>query len=353
MMKRKSSLTPPQEDKEQDDFAIAADSSAQNSARFQLEPLTLFLDDHDKQSDDEADNCGHIVIVDDDEMIINGDKVQELPLYPISINTEQRFHHDANHEHGENTVEEAAIRLFTDHQARNGEDSVSISMNSSRPQSTRLNKNVHFDMNAMHKVSSMDDIEEEESKASADEEYIDDNNNLLPSQVLRRRKYSESEKQRSKSRRKHASSASISKSKQKDKLEKITKLKEHIGHLKNTKTRKSHLKNVRLSQHYGLNQLKGKLMDAKLEKKDVSKMSNEQLQEMLIYINRIQWLILDEKQKRESCLRCGEHAASFVMLLPCRHQNICYSCSASDLQICPICHENVRKVVKPRKRSSN
>jgi len=248
-------------------------------------------------------------------------------------------------------VEEAAnilttsILTWTSAEHQNGEDSVSISMNSSRPPSIRGNKNVHFDPNAIHgmnKMSSMEDIEE--NKESADEEFIDENtpevvnhHNLLPSLVNRRK----SRDKNNKTKRKYSDS------KEQDK--RVSKLKDQIG-----KNRRGNIRKLRLSQqnlraHNGLNQLKNKLMDAKLEKKDVAKMSNEQLQEMLIYINRIQWLILDEKQKRECCLICGIPSTSFMLLLPCRHQQICNHCS-SNLQMCPICHQNVESIIKPRKK---
>ena len=92
-------------------------------------------------------------------------------------------------------------------------------------------------------------------------------------------------------------------------------------------------------------------MDAKLETKDVSKMSNEQLDEMLIYINRIQWIILDEKQKRECCIICGDSPTKFVLLLPCRHQKICKHCCDKDtFTHCPICNQIVTNKITPRTR---
>ena len=367
--RRRNSLTPPQEDKEQDDISIAyipmniseVASSSNNTGKFQLEPLT-FLDDQKHSDDDNDMDGGKIIIVDEDEMIINGDKVQELPLHHMNYDMDNQLQTEYHH-HGsqkENLVEEAANILFTtsalpltNGDQQNGEDSVSISMNSSRPPSTRVNKNVHFDMNSMNKVSSMEDIEE--NKESADEDFIDENtpevvnhHNLLPSLVNRRKSRT---KKGGKTRRKYSDT------KQSEQDKKVSKLKNHIAHhslIKNGKQGRGNIRKLRLSQqnlraHNGLNQLKNKLMDAKLEKKDVAKMSNEQLQEMLIYINRIQWLILDEKQRRECCLICGIPSTSFILLLPCRHQRICNHCS-SNLQMCPICHQNVTDIIKPRRK---
>eukprot|EP01083_Nonionella_stella_P012352 35057_1 len=315
--KRRNSLTPPQEDKEQDDIQYG----------LSIGPF------------DEESAGGDVVIVDDEAMIVNADRVHEVRVY--------NGYHQQQQSNG-NVVEETvnALQMFTEQEHQNGEDSVSISMtssrppsiNSSRPPSTKLNKNVHFDMHSIRNDYSIHDIEEH--KVSTDDAMsttpeIVTHHNLLPSQVQNARNTKRGKRDRS------------SKS--------ILKLKDHIAyHHLNGKNRRGNLRKLKLSQqnlkaHNGLNQLKNKLMDAKLEKQHVAKMTSEQLQQMLIYINRIQWLILDEKQKRECCKICSIATTSFALLLPCNHQNVCYHC-ASTLKDCPLCNENVRQIVFPKKR---
>merc|ERR1712113_694278 len=78
--KRRNSLTPPREDKEQDDYLI---QHSQRVNELQIAPLT-FTDDNMSNvsgNDDSLMYNDKIIIVDDDEMIINGDKVNEIPLY--------------------------------------------------------------------------------------------------------------------------------------------------------------------------------------------------------------------------------------------------------------------------------
>merc|ERR1712129_616140 len=87
------------------------------------------------------------------------------------------------------------------------------------------------------------------------------------------------------------------------------------------------------------NQLKSKLMDAELE-------------QMLSYINRMQFLVSEEKQRRiqskDCCVSCNTPSDAFVLLLPCAHQNVCFGCS-NNLKHCPVCKVKITQIIKPKK----
>merc|ERR1712228_368613 len=106
---------------------------------FDLEPLMF--------SDDEEMGMDKVEIVADEAVIFNDDQVRELLIH----NGHRALVGHGNNSH--NLVEEAANILFADTSSlplktnkytdKTGEDSVSISLNS-RPPSTKLPKNVHF-----------------------------------------------------------------------------------------------------------------------------------------------------------------------------------------------------------------
>jgi len=305
---RRNSLTPPQEDREDDEK-----EKEQNHSPERPEPLT-FMDDE-------------VSIANEDEVVLlHGDMVHELHIAAgTSTHSPHRAEsslvleavYDKLHE-----LNNADTQQFAEHQM--GEDSVSISLASSRPPSTRRlstqSRNVHF---------SMKDIEEDmESADEADDvaaqTLIEKHHNLLPSQIKNGRRRSASNG--------NARNAGNAKRRRKERKLRLSKqnLREH-------------------EMRNGLMQtLQRKVMSRRLERSDVRAMSGSELSEMSLYLNTLQTLILDEKRRRECCVLCNNPMRSLVLLLPCRHQNVCAQCeSTRSLETCPTCGKQVRNIVFP------
>merc|ERR1712176_825034 len=239
--------------------------SEESIVPYQFEPLHLDL------SDDEV-GADRIEIVDDADMILNGDKVRQY-LISNGSNAQLVDHGSAD---SQSLFEETVANVnnfnfsFVETLDKTGEDSVSMSM--SRPNSTKISKTVHFQhldsLNTIP-VSFMDDIEE--NKESAD----DMDEDVIAKIHAKQRKKKKSKKKR----------------------QSILNGKHRRGNL-SLGLGKKRLSVENLIVHNGMNQLKSKLMDANLEKKHVAKMNDAELEQMLSYINRMQFLVLEEKQRR-------------------------------------------------------
>lgn len=216
-----------------------------------------------------------------------------------------------------------------------GEDSVSLStntyMNYSRPTSSRCTAKVTFGGSNISTSLSVEEFADARLLAIIANRNTSGNNSKSKRPKIQRKK--------SKLKVKYASQNIIN------------KYKSDINYNENNNNLPMHriLNSQNLQQFDKCNLLKRKLLNKNMKVCDVKKMSSDEMDEILIYINEIQRMIYDEKQRRMLCCLCQEFHNKRVIFLPCLHQRICINCANSQcFEQCPICRTTIEQIIVPK-----